>query len=301
LGFASYNMITREEKILAGLSRDMRYLEIGPSFSPVVPRRDGWKAWTVDHLSREGLLAKYHGDSRVDVTRIEDVDFVWAGGPLDCAVPGALHGSFDACIASHAVEHIPDFVGFFVSLAKVPASGGIVSLAVPDKRFCFDWFRPHSTTGQIIEAHRRPTAHHRPEAIFDHFAYACTNDGHMSWGQGQVGALGFTNSLLEAQNLFLRPPSDGYLDCHAWQFTPSSFELIALELAAMNLIDFEIVRTFPTVGCEFLVHLQRGRAPSAIDLQTRRLRLLEKIVDELGHQADILRASRRVSNSLQAG
>jgi hypothetical protein len=49
------------------------------------------------------------------------------------------------------------------------------------------------------------------------------------------------------------------VDCHGWQFTPASFELIILELAALKLIDFTIDKVFPSGGCEFTVHLRKVR------------------------------------------
>ena len=40
-------------------------------------------------------------------------------GSLDEAVPSELHGTFDACIASHVFEHIPDPIGLLGSLEFV--------------------------------------------------------------------------------------------------------------------------------------------------------------------------------------
>lgn len=71
--------LSREDKIRTGFAKDMKILEVGPSYNPLIPKRDGWNAFTVDHVSREELVKKYSGHANVDVSRIEDVDYVWKG------------------------------------------------------------------------------------------------------------------------------------------------------------------------------------------------------------------------------
>lgn len=279
---------SREEKIQTGLSRSMKVLEIGPSYNPIVPKRGGWNAVTLDHADRAALVEKYTGHAGVDVTRIEDVDVIWRGESLDALFPVAQHGTFDACVASHVIEHIPDFLGFLVAVAKLLKSGGVLSLAVPDKRFCFDYFRPHSTTGQVLEVHRFGGRHHRPAAHFDHVAYACRSDGAIAWGQAPVGNISMITSNIDAAwKLFSSQPSEHYVDCHGWQFTPASFELIIIELRVLGLIDFEILRSFPSEGCEFIIQLQKvDHAFMHIGTANeQRLELLKRLVCELGEQA----------------
>jgi hypothetical protein len=51
--------MSRNETLLRGLEPGVsRILEVGPSFNPVAPRRDGWLTTIVDHTDRSGLLAK---------------------------------------------------------------------------------------------------------------------------------------------------------------------------------------------------------------------------------------------------
>ena len=64
--------VDRDEYGLAGL-------EIGPLHNPVAAKRDGYQVEIVDHASTDGLRAKYAKDSNVDVTRIEEVDYVTDG------------------------------------------------------------------------------------------------------------------------------------------------------------------------------------------------------------------------------
>ena len=98
--------MSRTDKLLCRLDRSMKILEIGPSYNPVAPKAEGWNCFSIDHDTQENLRAKYTGHP-VDIRRIEPVDFIWRDGPLDAVIPEEHMGTFDACIASHVIEHFP--------------------------------------------------------------------------------------------------------------------------------------------------------------------------------------------------
>ena len=173
--------MNRKDKVLASIDRPMRILELGPLTDPIAPKSEGWLTTVVDHASREQLVEKYRSDGNVDTARIVDVDIVWSAGPLEAAVPEELHSSFDAFIASHVLEHIPDPIGLLRSLERVLHPAGVVSLVIPDKRFCFDFFRPLSTTGGLLDAHARGAVRHSRQAHFDEPAYAVRADGEIAF------------------------------------------------------------------------------------------------------------------------
>ena len=140
----------RQEKLLHDVRKDGIGLEIGPSFRPAAAKRDGFRVQVIDHMSREQLVEKYK-DNPVDVAKIEEVDFVWKGEPY-----AELTGKtkfYDWIIASHVIEHTPDLIGFLKECDSVLKDGGILSLAVPDKRFCFDHFRALTGISKVIDAH----------------------------------------------------------------------------------------------------------------------------------------------------
>jgi SAM-dependent methyltransferase len=194
-----------------------------------VRKTDGWEVWSVDHASRQELVEKYGPDPKVTEWRIGEVDFVWRDGTLENAVPSEHHGSFDACIASHVLEHMPDPIGVLQSLGCLLKPSGVISLAVPDQRFCFDFFKPISTVGELLEARRHQAARHSHNTRFGH--------------RRPVAELPFFESLEAAKRGFDSygdGPDDPYVDCHAWHFTPSSFELAVRELGALGEIDFSV-------------------------------------------------------------
>jgi hypothetical protein len=282
------------DKILAAIRPGMRVLEIGPSIAPILPKRDGWDTCVVDHASKEELVDKYRPHANVvDLSRIEDVDVVWTEGPLDVAVRKTRQEAFDACVACHVLEHLPDPVGFLKALEKLLSPSGVVSLVIPDKRFCFDFFKPLSTVGALLEAHRQLAARHARHIVFDFEAYNVTSRGRIVWGVEPVTDLAFWKSLEDAKKVFDTYRStrqDPYVDCHAWHFTPSSFEMAMLELAALGEIALSVDRAFPTQGFEFYVTLRRGRdvPKKEQDLDARRLELLRATLAEVGAQAELL-------------
>ena len=125
-------------------------LEIGPSHAPLMSKADGNDVSIFDYLDAEGLRTKYAA-AGCDVSLVEDVDFVGDGRPMS-EVIGRL-GAFRWIVASHVIEHVPDLLGFLRDCDTLLAPGGVLVLAVPDKRFCFDLLRPVSTIGQVLQAH----------------------------------------------------------------------------------------------------------------------------------------------------
>jgi hypothetical protein len=265
----------------------MRILEIGPAFAPLAPRSEGWDVCVVDHVTRAELVEQYAGPLHaVDTGRIEEVDVVWQGGPLNEAIPGERHG-FDVCLASHVIEHAGDFVGFVQGVMGVLAPDGWLSLAVPDLRYCFDLLESPTRVGEIVAAHLRGSSRHRLESLYDQAAYTVRSNGSIAWGQEGVGAIELDSTFDAARQVVASwsdAPVPESVDCHTWQFTPASFQLAILELAALGLLDVHVASSRDTVGCEFFVTLRRGaRVPDDVgELDARRLELLRRSAVEVG-------------------
>jgi tetratricopeptide (TPR) repeat protein len=282
--------------LLEPISRTASIVEVGASFNPIAPKREGWDTKTIDAATRAELIDKYRGHPGVDTDRIEEVDFVWRAGPLSSAVPSALHGTFDAFIASHVIEHTPDLIAFLESAAKLLAGSGVVILAIPDKRFCFDYFRPLTMTGDVLSSHRARRIRHTKETLFDGSGYSVKADELIAWGQHSIDKFSFICSLEQAYSEFLTRGEDDdspYTDAHAWQFTPSSFQLIILELARLGVTDWRVERIGSAVGCEFHAWLRRGGAESAAaltapELDAKRLALLKHTLLEAKEQIEFM-------------
>jgi len=283
---------SRSELILTPFTRDMKLIEVGPSYNPVAPKAEGWDTYIIDHASQDELQAKYQTQ---DAARIEPVDAIWTGGLIDTAIPADLHGTFDGLIASHTLEHMPDLVGFLQSVATVLKPSACISLALPDLRVCFDFFQPHSTTGDLLDAHVQGRARHRKGRVFDEHAYLAKRGDSIVWMHGDDASreLYLAYDLHFAFHLFNTASEDAaaiYTDCHAWTFTPSSFALAMLELRALNQIPYDVTAIQEADGAEFYATLALDAEPlTAAQIETRRFELLRQIVFEREEQITQLR------------
>jgi predicted SAM-dependent methyltransferase len=251
----------RKEIITALLDRKGLGLEIGPSIDPAAPKADGYNVHIVDHLSQEELVAKYEGHG-VQVENIEPVDFIWRGGSLREAVDNGLR--YDWIIASHVIEHLPDLIRFLRDCQDILKPGGVLSLAIPDKRFCFDLLRFPTSTGDLVQAFLEQRVRHTSGQIFDAFAFATKLDGALSWREDSHGRLkwmhgdGFGGLALEKSL-----GSTEYVDLHGWVFTPNSFRLALHDLNLLGYVTLDEWSFTPTIGCEFFVAF-RNQPPTAM-------------------------------------
>jgi SAM-dependent methyltransferase len=281
--------MNRTDKLLFRVDRSMKILELGPSISPLVPKAAGWNSWSVDHADAEVLREKYKSSAGVDCSKIETVDYVWTSGDLTSVIPLAHQGTFDCCIASHVIEHLPNPLRFFQSMQTILKPSGIISLAVPDKRFCFDYFKPLTTTADVLQAASLNRVRHSKKTAFEEVAYSAFLGGQGAWGQQAVSDLALVHTLPQAKHHFDdvdEAETAPYVDFHAWYYTPSAFQLLMLELNVLGECDWVIDVDFPVFGCEFYVTLRRGRLSfqSDVDREAQRLTLLKRIVGELAEQ-----------------
>ena len=277
--------MTREELIHRYFDRHHCILEVGPSYHPIVPKADGWNTKIIDHAPQHDLVEKYTALGIGDAVRIEPVDYVWRGEAITTLIPREMHGTFDGLIASHVGEHLPNFIGFLQDASVLLKSEGVIALALPDKRVCFDFFQPLTTTGDLLAAHTEGRVRHQRRTFFNQTAYFVTRNGEGGWAHGENAApFHLNNSLCEAQRAYDfadEDPASVYSDSHAWTFTPKSFELLMLELNLLGHIDWAIRAIEPAVGVEFYVWLEHKRVTMP-DIEANRLRLslLKGVVQE---------------------
>lgn len=255
--------VSREDAIRGLFSASGQCLEIGPSYNPILPKRAGHRVETVDHCDAATLRAKYAEEPGVDVSRIEEVDHVWRGEPLaDLVGPGR----FDVVVASHVIEHTPDMLGFLKECERALTPSGRLVLAVPDRRRCFDFFRPASTTGAVLQAHHERRTRHAPGSAFDFIANFCTFEGRQDTCGAAATSFTLSNAVEAAGRAFTRYAShEAYRDCHAWVFTPSSFRLIASDLAAIGAVGLREEAFWETPIFEFVTILSRQAAGCPLD------------------------------------
>ena len=231
----------------------MRGLEIGPLANPRVSKDDGPVRY-LDHASAEELRQKYATNAEMQdrLDRIVDVDYVIGEGKrISEAV--AQDAPFDYVIASHLIEHIPDPVGWMADVAQILRPGGILSLVIPDKRYCFDINRAPTDISDIVDAYLRQLMRPSYKQVYDFTARAINGvvDTHAVWAEGASYAEVVRTDCDDPDVAALEAcrrmdTSDDFVDVHCQAFTPDSFLVLLEKLARLGLIDFELARYFPT-------------------------------------------------------
>ncbi|MGQ0615799.1 MAG: methyltransferase domain-containing protein [Acidimicrobiia bacterium] len=228
-------------------------LEVGALHNPVLTKAESDVRY-VDHAATEDLRAKYADHPHV--AEMVDVDVVWNGGQLVHAVgPQPV----DYVIASHVIEHVPDLIGWLAQMADVLRPDGVLSLVIPDKRYCFDTRRATSAMPEIVDAWLTNAERPSVRAVYDFYANLVAVDALTIWaGAGDHPSQPMDHRLgLEWARK--ASGSQEYVDVHCWVFTPTSFLEVLEKLMELGLLRFRVLAAHDTEpgGDEFYVSLQR--------------------------------------------
>ena len=220
----------------------------------------------VDHASAAELRQKYATDEgmRGRLGEIVDVDYV-LGKATTIAEAVAGDTQFDYVIAAHVIEHIPDPVGWMDDLTRVLRPGGILSLIIPDKRYCFDINRSLTEVSDLVDANLRRLRQPSFRQAYDFYSKAIggTVDTAAVWA-------GTADYSLAVRQDFDDPDvaafeacrhmqtSNEFVDVHCHVFTPDSFLGLVEKLVRLGLIDYEVAAFVPTQpnNFEFYVSLR---------------------------------------------
>lgn len=250
----------RTEILVNGLPLNRLGLEIGPLHNPSVPKR-GTRVLYVDHLPTNQLREKYRADGFPHCDEILEVDIVVGTAGLKEAVGDQR---FAYVVASHVVEHVPNPLQWLKDIHAVLEPEGILSLAIPDKRFCFDRLRSCTNVSQWVAAwlcgQDRPAARDVLDALLNEVTFK--------------GAITWCDEVPTAQLRHLTHPREAlrvardihatknYRDVHCSVFTPVSFTQMLRQLCVLELFEYSVDDFHETIGHEFFIRL---RKPTAAD------------------------------------
>lgn len=286
-GKIASKMIQKAEKnhfgrMLSQISKEQFGLEIGPSLRPCAPKREGYHVEIVDWADRQALIERYAAMG-LDTSRIEEVDYIWDGRSYS-EVTGKTN-SYDYIIASHVIEHVPDFVGFLRDCSKMLKMNGVLSLAVPDKRFTLDHFRMVTTTGKVINDFLRGEKYGSVGALTDYWNHVVRRNGLTSWSRARDRVLKKEYEFVHDAEFNRRAFEDCVgkeqtaHDFHQNVFTPASFELLIYELWEYGLIDLKISTLYDTTAEEFIVQMNKAeKCPVLSDRE--RMELMRRVSRE---------------------
>lgn len=258
----------------------MRGLEIGPLHNPRV-HKDEANVRYLDHASAEELRAKYanNPDAAPHAGALVDVDYVWSPGRDLRQVIGDWW-PVDYVVASHVFEHIANPIAWLQQIEDCLTDDGVLSLVIPDKRFCFDARRSETTLAQLVDLYLRDIDVTTFQQIFDHESNYLNSMTTEALWSGQDPHRCARRSDVEDARIFayercLTQKSTGeYMDVHATVVTPGSFVELVGDVAEMGLTRFEIAEIFPTDrgSYEFFVTLVKRPVARADAAWVRRAR-----------------------------
>jgi SAM-dependent methyltransferase len=215
-----------------------KVLEIGPFNRPL---KTGPDVKYFDVLDRDELIQRAQKIG-YETSRIPSkIDYVSAAADL-----GIVKEKFDFVLTCHSIEHQPNLVRHLMDVERLLEPGGCYFLVVPDKRFCFDHFMPETPLSLIIEAYINNHTRHPLHSVLEHRMLTTHNDPLLHW-QGNHGER--HASLKIRYDIAMeeyRSAEGGYIDVHAWYFTPESFRETISALATIFPLSLTPIRIYPT-------------------------------------------------------
>ena len=283
--------MNRQEILLRYIKKNEPGVEIGPSLRPIAPKKEGFNVHIIDHLSQEELKTKYkHRNTDI----IEKVDFVWNGESYSELTGKKKYYKY--VIASHVIEHTPDLIKFINDCDLILHDNGFIVLAIPDKRYCFDYFRPYTGISKIIDSHLANHISPTVGTIVESLLYVTRKGGKIAWNLHEKGDFQLMNTIDQALK-FTNPLKkyNKYRDTHVWCFTPNSFRLIIQDLFSLGLIAVkEIDFIQRNNGGEFYIILGR----TGKGLKESRLTMLQRIEKE---QIEVTKSNQHNIQNIDSG
>lgn len=290
-------VIDRDEFFRRFVDKKDAGIEIGASYNPSFPKAEGWNVSVVDYIGKDDLIEKYSQIATADTSRIEEVDHLAEGSSFSAALNLDQLGSFDYICGSHLLEHVCDFVGFFQECSKVLRESGRVLIAVPDKRFSFDFFRPLSTIGDVLRGHWECRTTHPADVYFQSTNVVCKSHGHPEWViQHERPHFSFfydddRADVLSVAKAIQSGERNDYIDMHRWVFTPSSFLLILREAISLGLMPFDVEAVDRGIGPNIFASLKKNSGDPEPFSMSERMDLQMAIAMEMEVQAEFIRQS----------
>ena len=229
--------------------RHLKALEISPWFNPFLHGENvkyfGMKDY--ESLKKDAIAAKR---SIEHIPRA--MHFISSTGDL-----GVIDETFDIVFSSHVIEHTPDLVKHLNDVEKLLNKGGVYVLAIPDKRYCFDYYKPDSTIIDVMDAFFNERRNGR--SIDRLFQIKDTHNNPVSHWLGYHDKLYNSKDNAEFATLTREKciymfesykklvKAGAYVDVHHWRFTPDSFQHIINQLIEMKFINLPLYRLCHTL------------------------------------------------------
>ena len=148
-----------------------RGIEIGPYHCPIAPRALGYNTINVDIFDARELRRRAEKDNNIpreNLARIEEVDVIGSADQLQELIEAPFGREQFDYLSSHNLEHLPDPPRFLQACCQLLAVGGHLSMAIPDKRCCYDFYRPLTDVSEWLQAYHEKRTCPTPAQVFLH-------------------------------------------------------------------------------------------------------------------------------------
>ena len=264
--------------LMNSVPRDAVILEIGGGYNPRYVKATHPHVHHLDHAATEQLRAKYALDPSVRqfIDRIQPIDFVFDGRPLELIVPPTLR--FDLIYGSHTLEHQVDLVQHLQSLETLLQPGGRIIEMIPDLRATFDALRFPTVTSDALLVYGQPAAVHQGKQVFDALSREIDKSRGYPMCDADLADVRFVHSLQAAHVAMQAAGIEGqpYTDVHAWAFTPESFRLLMVELRLLGLTGLTATFVSSAYGNQFCAVLERAPREGGEHLSAATRQTLER-------------------------
>ncbi len=292
--------MSRRNEILKHADKDARGIELGPYFSPLASKHDGYNCLYLDVFDTQTIRRRAAADpflSAEQAAQVESVDLVGDAVRIDelCRDAGETE-PFDYIISANNFEHLPNPIKFLQACGRVLKTGGFLSIVVPDKSGCLDFYRPRTSLTAWIEAffeeRERPTY----AQIFEQVSMIARGAGE----EASVASFSFVaeRNLRASFEDWARKRVENdetYFDVHCSAFTPNSFRLLLTDAYFLGLSPFIVEEVIDDkVQGGFYAHLRLNSYKTFSEQETaahyaRRQHILQKVIED---EASVIETER---------
>ncbi|MCA8834136.1 MAG: adenine phosphoribosyltransferase [Proteobacteria bacterium] len=283
-------------------------LEIAPYHHPILPKADGHDVLILDVFDTDRLRLNAKNNPAFDeaeVAKVEPVDFVGDACDLGAIITKAgMAGQFGYVISSHNFEHLANPIKFLQGVGVALETGGVLSMAVPDYRLCFDKFRVPTRLSDWLVAYHSDKKQPAPADMFDQ----SMGSTRMPDSSPYIVALENPSppkpyltvmNFRDQYQVFcekLKTPGP-YQDTHCSAVFPEMLELYLRDLRHLGLIDLELIDSPEQHGGEFFVYLKKVATPSQTSDEDHckvRESLLRRVSEQIGNGGFVREASKEI-------
>lgn len=152
---------------------------------------------------------------------------------------------YDLIIAAHVVEHIPDPITWLNELSQLLTPNGAIFLAIPDRRYTFDFMRKETSPIELLRQYNRKSDHPDIYAIADFLYYKRNIRAADVWGPSpELDKLTQTQTynLPEAMKAAISATThqDSHINVHCSVFSAPTFKGVWQGISEMGLLPLDL-------------------------------------------------------------